>query len=374
MGMRADGESTVAIAAALGRSIQSVNGRIQYLFAHGLLTQRYTTARERAVITPGVARVAPSGPSAAEVFAPLDAQPEDDETFLARFLHTADTSVAKALAQRHATIRIAADQPVAVSLTSDWHIAPANTDMRGLIQYANLVRTTPRLYALAVGDLHDNPIKHKGGSPAQVADELRALDLVVGRFGGKLLGMTSGNHDDWSVTLAGVDNLAALARRHRMHYAPDELLWQIQIVDPADTDTVTATYHIFTRHQWRRGSALNPGHACWTWWQEEGPNWAVIPDVLAIGHNHQAVVETRSFAERDMWALRMGSWQVDSTYARARGFARYRATCPTVVLPPTREQRIQCFADPDAAVQFMAGANVPLVQPVTQEEEVPYAD
>jgi hypothetical protein len=363
--MRQDGEPAAVIATRLGRTIQAVNNRIQRGIRLGLLSKYH--GDHRTTITPRdvpVGEYAPEGPPVAQVLAPADQEEEDERAFLARVLRGADTSVAKAEAQRHATIRLASDQPVAITLSSDWHVAPQGTDLRGLLEYADLVRRTPRLYALAVGDLTDNPIKHRGGSVAQVSDELRLLDILVGRFGGKLLGMTSGNHDDWSKTLAGVDNLAALSRRHRVHYAPDELLWQVDIVSPHDPEDVTATYHLYTRHQWRRGSALNPGHACWTWWQEEGPNWGVIPDVLAIGHNHVAVVESRQFSERDMWALRMGTWQRDSAFARAKGFARYRPTAPTVVLHPDRSRRVQCFADPAAAVRFMNG----------EPEESPYAE
>jgi hypothetical protein len=186
-------------------------------------------------------------------------------------------------------------------------------------------------------------------------DELRMLDHLIGRFKGKLLGTTSGNHDDWSKVFAGVDNLRLLAKRHGIHYAPDELLWKIEIVHP-ETRQITATYRVYTRHQWRRGSSLNPGHACWTWMQEEGPNWGDYPDVLAIGHNHVSVVESRQFAARDIWALRMGTFQVDSAFARAKGFGRFRHTCPTVVLPPSRDDgRVQCFADPTDAVIYMRG-------------------
>jgi hypothetical protein len=354
--MRRDGEPSALIAQRLGRTVQAVNNRIQKFLREGRLPRYHVS---RTTITPYDVTVGgyrpPEGPPLAHVLAPADQQEEDEEAFLSRMLRSADTSIARAEAQRYAVIRLAADRPVALSLSSDWHVAPTGTDLRGLVEYADFVRGTPHLYAVAVGDLTDNPIKHRGGSVQQVADELRALDLIVGRFGGKLLGMTSGNHDDWSKTLAGVDNLAALSRRHRIHYAPDELLWRVEIVAPHAPDEVTATYHIYTRHQWRRGSALNPGHACWTWYQEEGPNWDVVPDVLAIGHSHVAVVESRQFAERDMWALRIGTWQRDSAFARAKGFARYRSTCPTVVLHPDRSRRLQCFADPAAAVRFMNG-------------------
>jgi hypothetical protein len=355
--MRQRGLPNGEIAVALNRTVQSVNNCISRMLREGTLTH-YNT--RRFVLSPDMVQVAtdatPSGPGLAEVLAPVDQEPESDEDFLRRFTTSATQSIAKAEAQRHATLRLATNEPVAISLTSDWHLSPIGTDVAGLFEFADFVRQTPRLFVLGVGDLTDNPIKHKGGNVGQVSDELRALDLLVGRFGGKMLGMTSGNHDDWSKTLAGVDNLAALARRHRIHYAPDELLWQVEIVDPLAPDEVTATYRIHTRHQWRRGSALNPAHACWTWWQEEGMNWPDHPDVLAIGHSHVSVVESRQFAARDVWAVRIGTWQIDSAFARQKGFGRYRSTCPTVVLHPTREERVVCFADPQDAVRYMNAA------------------
>lgn len=349
--MAQEGYGLEEIASALQREWSAVRN---------LLNRRYGgwTALARdgiPTVRPVAAYTAPDGPTMAEVYAPEASAEEPEEAFLSRMLGTATRSIEKAKAQRHARIRIASDQPVAFALWSDAHVSATGTDLGALLEFAEFAARTPNLYVLGMGDLLDNPIKHKGGNVGQVADDLRFLDLLVGRFRGKLLGTTSGNHDDWSKVLAGHDHLLHLAKRHKIHYAPDELLWVVEIVDPTDVDHVTATYRIHTRHQWRRGSALNPCHACWTWWQEEGMNWDGFPDVMAIGHNHVSAVESRQFEMRDMWAVRPGTFQKDSAFARGKGFGRYRATTPAVVLPPTRDGRVQCFADPEDAVQFMNG-------------------
>lgn len=326
------------------------------------VVQKLTHAgtRWKDLSTPTVRPVAeyrePDGPTLAEVYAPIETADETEREFLARMVAGATRSVQKAAGQRHARIRIASNVPVTLTLWSDAHVSQTGTDLQSLLEYADYVAGQPNTYALGMGDWLDNPIKHRGGSVAAVADELRFLDVLVGRFRGRLLGTTSGNHDDWSKVLAGTDHLLTLAKRHRIHYAPDELLWQVEIVNPADVEEVTATWHVYTRHQWRRGSALNPGHACWTWWQEEGPNWDVIPDVMAIGHNHVSVVESRQFEKRDMWAVRPGTFQKDSAFARAKGFGRFRHTTPAIVLPPTRAERLVCFSDPEMASQYAAGA------------------
>jgi hypothetical protein len=334
-------------AAVLGMSIGAITNKRERLRCGPMMLARET-------IRPVAEYAPPGGPTLAEVFAPNVSQDETDDEFWQRFLTVSRRTISKAAAQKYATITIASDVPIALCISSDWHVGPAS-DIDALHGMADLVAQTPGMYALAVGDLFDNPIKHKGSNVAGVADELRALDLLVGRFRGKLLGTTSGNHDDFSKVFSGQDALKALAIRNRIHYAPDELLWTVQITSPHDPEVVTAEYLIATRHQWRRHSNLNPTHACKTWLQEQQLNWETIPDVLAIGHNHVAAIGSEQYAGRDVHYLRMGSFQRDSAYARAKGFADYRPTAPTVVLPPTRAQRIACFPDPQDAVQHMRG-------------------
>jgi hypothetical protein len=342
------GHTAAECGAAIGVSIGSVTNKREHQRSGPLIMARET-------IRPVAEYRAPDGPTLVEVLAPMASQDESEGEFLERVLKSANRSIERAAVQRHARIRIASDVPIALCISSDWHASTTGTDVDALLALADLVAQTPGLYSVAVGDLFDNPIKHGGSDVGGVADQLRLLDIIVGRYRGKLLGTTSGNHDDWSKVLSGQDALKALAIRQRIHYAPDELLWQVEITSPHDPDEVTASYLIATRHQWRRHSNLNPTHACKTWLQEQQMNWETIPDVLAIGHNHVAAIGSEQYAGRDVHYLRMGSFQRDSAYARAKGFADYRSTAPTVVLPPTRAQRIQCFADPVDAIQHMRG-------------------
>ncbi len=348
--LTADGLSAHEIAERLGITVSSVQAKQQ---RENIGPWR--NARKHLAVRP-VASYAPIGDPIAEVFAPEASREESREDFKRRVLGTADRSVAKADVQNKARIRIASDLPVAFMLTADWHAATVGTDVRWLFDRARFVRDTPCMYALGIGDMFDNPIKHKGGAIQDVADQLRLLDLLVEEYGGKMLGTTSGNHDDWSKVMAGCDHLLALARRHRIHYAPDELVWDVEIVNPHDPEEVTATWTIATRHQYRRQSALNPLHGCWRWLEEEVATWDRVPDVVALAHNHMAAVGVNNYKGKDVWGVRMGSAQVDSGYARAKGFQGFRPTAPVAVLPATQGGRISCFADAEAAVQFMRGA------------------
>ncbi len=349
--LTAEGMRASEIAEVMGITVGAVQAKQQ---REGIGPWR--NARKFLAVRPVASYDGPDPDAAplAEVFAPTASREESDDELLARILPHAARSVEKAAAQRHVTLRIPSDLPVALCISSDWHVSTTGTDVEGLLALADYVATTPGLYSIAVGDLFDNPIKHRGGSVGTVSDELRLLDIIVKRYRGKLLGTTSGNHDDWSKVMSGIDALRTMAHRHRIHYAPDELIWRVEIVAPHDMETVTAAYTIATRHQWRRHSNLNPTHACKTWLQEQQLNWETVPDVLAIGHNHVSAIGSEQYAGRDVHYLRMGSFQRDSSYARAKGFADFRATAPTVVLPPT-QGRVVAFADPQDAVQHMRG-------------------
>ena len=169
--------------------------------------------------------------------------------------------------------------------------------------------------------------------------------------------MTSGNHDDWSGILAGTDHLKTLAMRHGIHYAEDELLWTVEIASPTTGD-VTASYYIATRHQWRKHSGMNPGHACLTWLRDDVANWDPVPDVIAIGHNHVAAVGQVQFERKNFNYIRPGAWQFYSKFGAQKGYERYRATAPTVVMDPVRAgvaNTLHCYADPHEAVRYMRG-------------------
>jgi hypothetical protein len=230
-----------------------------------------------------------------------------------------------------------------------------------LLAYADIVRATAGVYAFAVGDQLDNPIKHKPTAVLDLPDDLRLLDLVIGRFGGKLLGMTSGNHDDWTKTLAGCDHLEPLAKRHRIHYAPDEIVVVVELVAPADPEHVTATYVGAMRHKYYRHSNLNFTHACWRWIEDRTYAWphspdgtTRLPDFVAIAHNHVAALETRTYERQVVHALRMGSLQRPSRYTKAGGWVRMPFTTPTILLWPEVHKTL-AFDDVRDAAAHLAG-------------------
>jgi DNA polymerase II small subunit/DNA polymerase delta subunit B len=81
----------------------------------------------------------------------------------------------------------------------------------------------------------------------------------------------------------------------------------------------------------------------------------MLPDVVAIGDNHVASVEARAEANKTAWAVRMGTWQRGSSFGRALGFARSKATAPVAVLWPGTH-RVDVHDDYRKGIEALAHA------------------
>lgn len=299
---------------------------------------------------PTITRVVSETPERV-VVAPEGTDEEPIEELWERAVRRTGRELAKMRGEAVAVARIVTDKPIALTISSDWHIDTSSpVDLPGLRAYADAVRLTPGAWAVAVGDLVNNNIKWDK-QVRDVPDEWRLLGHILGTFGLKLLGITSGNHDDWTKAAAGVDALRWMAEKERVHFAPDELTWIVELVDPKTQET-TARYVVATRHKFRRESSLNWTHACFRYLEERLGQWPVgedggilVPDIVAIGDKHLAAVEERDFQNKTVWAARMGPWQAGSSFSRALGFASCPPTTPTFLLYPYRQKRIKGFAD-----------------------------
>lgn len=357
--MAAEGKPDRAIAKAVGRTRDAVaECRKRHDIPGGkLVRDGYVSPDEVRGAT--LTRVVSETPERV-VLAPEESDEEPIEDVWRRAVGRTSSKVAKGKAEGLALVQLITDKPVAFSISSDWHISVSGAcDLQGLRDYAEAVQQTAGAFAVAVGDLHDNPIKWSK-AVAEVPDELRLVDYLFGIFGSKLLGTTDGNHDAWSRLFAGVDNIRTLAQRGKIHYAPDELVYVVELVDPR-TREVTAKYVIATRHKYRRHSNLNFTHACWRWLEDRINQWpmgedggTLIPDILAIGDNHVAAVESRATPNGPRWAARMGPWQTSTTFGRALGFATSPPTAPTFVLYPHRSKPIAGFEDYQQGLEYLA--------------------
>src|SRR5262249_38888896 len=145
-------------------------------------------------------------------------------------------------------------------------------------------------------------------------------------LGDKTLLMTSGNHENWTVALAGVDVLGRIAREHRVCYAPDVAYMEIGVG--------TQTYQIAVRHQYRFNSSFNQTHTVKQWLRLGEREW----DIGCIGHHHEHAVESFVYRNKLRWGCRPGSYQITSAYSREGGFNRSIPTTPTFLIRGDRRE------------------------------------
>jgi hypothetical protein len=275
-----------------------------------------------------VARPSSSGPTpqdVAEMRAAAERSDDWEEPIEAVWRREEDRS-ARAIrrAQQAATFRwTAPGKTLMLAFLSDLHIGPGTPcDFKRMREDAELIRDTPGCYCVLAGDQVDNHIKHKSAMLAarsQPEDQYRLFEYWLGILGSKCLVVTSGNHDDWTNHIAGVDVLGRIVREKRVFYSPDEAWLEIQVG--------SQHYVVGVRHQYRFGSSFNQTHTV-KQWLRLGPREF---DVGVIGHHHEAAIEQVIYRDRFRWVCRPGSYQITSGYTRQFGFNHAIPTCPTFI-------------------------------------------
>lgn len=319
------------IARAQGRTLPSVQNKMRSM---GLYSQSV-----RGV--PTLTRVVSETPERV-VIAPQESDEEPIEELLERTIRQTGRAVEKARARRHAIARLITRKPVGIAFASDQHISTSGAvDVRKAFEDAEAIQREPGLFCILGGDGIDNAIKHISALVASASapnDEWRLYDHYLATLGHKLLAVISGNHDDFSKDITGVDMVARLAARQKVHFAPDEVTVRVELVPTPEGDG--EPYTVKVRHQYRYGSTLNVGNTVKRLYDMGGDPF----DVGVVCHHHEAHVESFERHGSTRWALRPGSYQIQTGYGRRYGFNPSEPTCPVAVLWPD-EHRVVCFRD-----------------------------
>tara|TARA_R100000152_G_C6763643_1_gene188097 strand:+ start:569 stop:1597 length:1029 start_codon:yes stop_codon:yes gene_type:complete len=233
------------------------------------------------------------------------------------------------------------NEVIAVSFISDQHIAGNHIcDLKRMREDAELIANTPGLYACLGGDSIDNHIKHRAAILAArttPGDQYELFDHYLSLFSDSILGVITGNHDDWSPQVAGVDVIASICQQHGIACSSDEARVTAKV---GDTE-----YRLAWRHKYRFSSSMNQTHSPKQWYRF-GPEPF---DIGCVCHHHETAIEASLMHGKQVWVCRPGSYQINSAYGRQGGYNDSLPACPTFVLfPDTR--RIIGFADVRDAV------------------------
>lgn len=205
--------------------------------------------------------------------------------------------------------------PVAIFFVGDQHIGNAGTDVRRIFEEQEVIMATPGAYVVMTGDTVDNFIIGKLISQNMyeslaVRDQWTLACAYIENFGTRIIAKVSGNHDQWTTKLMGLD--------YDRRITPNGILY--------DTDDITFTAYttstsdgvcVRVRHKWRGGSIYNPSHGI-----ERAARFdSSRPDVFVGAHVHQGAT-AREFildGQRKL-ALMSSSYKVIDTYQKQEGF------------------------------------------------------
>jgi predicted phosphodiesterase len=258
----------------------------------------------------------------------VSTHPDDDEDRLTgAALWEMQTAISERTIRerKHTTYRhlyFDGEAPIIVCLPSDLHLGAPGTDHARILADQQLIAATPRCYQINGGDVFDNAIKHRGqmlASDSRPTREIMLLEHLLDLAGHTYIGVVSGNHDDWTLELAGVDVLKMLFRNRNIIYAPSRLHLTLHVGD--------AEYRVMVTHKYRYNSSLNPLHAVQRMLERGQDDF----DIGVIGHSHVCATGVFHYKRQRRGAIRPGSYEVASEFLNRHGFDDAVPSCPCAI-------------------------------------------
>lgn len=223
-------------------------------------------------------------------------------------------------AQSLVEVNIDIEGPFAVVGLPDPHLDNPGTNLARAMEHAHAIRDTEGVYALCVGDILDNfqairPLQHaRNEHIVTVSESFRLQEYWLTQLAPKLVGVSSGNHDDW-LTRAGFDPLSyVLGTLGRLGiYGRSQVRLNLK---PRHGHSFV---HL-VRHTFPGSSVYNSGHGILKWalqqWQGE--------DVMWGGHIHSAAIQQIDKPslgiDKTVTLMQLGTYKTVDEYCIDRGF------------------------------------------------------
>lgn len=335
------------IARQLGIADSTVRGAYRRLAKLGVLEwTRGGTPNTK--LPAGLEPVAPTQNTAAAIDG---LTPEDHLTdgaeLIEHLIARQDKAMSKALRRHSQAVTLPGDKPVAVALLSDLHFGNANTDYKAIRADAELIRDTDGLFAVALGDYHDNWIGKliwvANDQPVTLENELALVQHWLNTLGDKLVAAVGGNHESRTKRAAGFDHLKLLLRGSELLYDADEIPFALKLG--------SAEWKCKLRHRWKGSSIYNESHGMERDLHFGAGNW----DIAMQGHTHRGTVFRESYDEREgkiKLTVQIGTYEFHDRYAIQLGMThRQQSGSGAIVFCP--DGRFQGFRDLQLAVEFM---------------------
>jgi hypothetical protein len=244
-------------------------------------------------------------------------------------------------------------KPFAVAFISDIHFGSSKTNYRAVFKDADIIRDTPGMYAALLGDSVDNWVKAETmflqrNQQMSHEQELSLLRHYLEQVEQKLVAVVSGNHENRTYLLSGIDLLQTLLDSKSLLYDRDELLFSLKSESGQE-------WKFKLRHKWGGKSVYNPTHAIEKDSKLNDTAW----QFGVQGHTHYGVV-FREFYDhahsgKKKLAIQLGCYEMDSDYARELNCPKnnlQNSGSGAIVFFP--DGRWQAFSDLEVAAEFLA--------------------
>lgn len=239
------------------------------------------------------------------------------------------------------------NKPTGLAFLSDLHIGNAGTDYSAILKDTKLIQSTPGMYAAFHGDGIDNWIVSKlqglqrnqtVSFYAEIAMFRRWLELIHE----KLVLVVSGNHDNWTNKLAGIDIIPSLLGNTHVIYDPYEVKVTVACGE--------GEWDLLVRHKWKHSSIFNPTHGI-----EVGFDRLTSPfDIGVGGHTHIGTL-LRPFVKhnKERLAILTGAYKRIDQFSKEIGYAETTSNgCGAVIFMP--DGKLWYNSDLQLACEYLA--------------------
>lgn len=264
--------------------------------------------------------------------------------------------------QQDVRVSIPTDQPIGLVLMSDWHIGGKGTDLRQIREDVRIIASHPRLYVGLGGDVIDNFILEKmaaaqRSSSATVEVQWRGFRHVTRPLldTHSLLWVSSGNHDQWTERVAGIDGILSALASVPCCYIGKSYTQEGGYVD---LTVGNETYTIWRKHR-PSGmvSRFNINHFAKQMQRVELPREF---DIAVTEHIHSPETTIWHYRRKKRVVACLGSYKVDDPHARNWGFYNGGYGVAVVVLYP-HTRRMVPFDNLHDALAYLDGDAVPML-------------
>jgi len=246
---------------------------------------------------------------------------------------------------RYANIKFKKPAWYCLCFISDMHLGNEGVDYEQARIDAQSIGKNKYAYAVLGGDYIDNFISAKILEPliqatTNPSQQLQLFEQYLMFFKQQIMLMVSGNHDDRSKHVTGLDILKTIAKQDNIIYSPHEFNFTLT--------NGKGQYKVCVRHKGKFNSIYNATHSV-KQYRRLGQH---IFDIGAIGHNHNAALEDCYVQGEHFISVRMGSYKVCDSFSVSLGYPDAKPIFPCVIISP-EEKKMVSMKHLDEALDFV---------------------